>query len=440
MRLDEYGEYKPFPTAVECRRCGLCIRVCPFAPESEPDESSLGTELFATYPGIQHSAELGYYGASYVGHVNSDELRWSRSSGGLASWFLATLLRRGLVSAVHCVSQTEQTTKRFAYSRFVEPADVWRASKSAYYPVELSAVLKGMCDSSGSVAIVGLPCYIKGVRRACLSVPALAQRPIITAGLVCGQSKGAFLCDYLIRRTGQEERRVSSVSFRDKTLHLPASDYAFAASTSGRARPTQLLRLNEGYGYAWTHDYFKPNACNYCDDLFAELADVSFMDAWLPEYSSDPEGTSIIVTRNPLVQCLVEDGIREGELQMEPIDATDVIASQLGGLHAKRRLLAVRLSLAQRGGGWSWVKRVRPSERVRWDERILVRSRIAAMRMSKIAFREQRAIGPGLTHFDRRMRAVRQWNDVLDRVAALSRLPRRIAGRAFALLRVRRLV
>lgn len=33
-----------------------------------------------------------------------------------------------------------------------------------------------------------------------------------------------------------------------------------------------------------------PRACNYCDDVFAECADVTCMDAWLPEYSQDHRG------------------------------------------------------------------------------------------------------------------------------------------------------
>ena len=45
-------------------------------------------------------------------------------------------------------------------------------------------------------------------------------------------------------------------------------------------------------------DYFKLNPCNYCDDVFAELADVVFMDAWLPKYSKDPLGHSLVINRN----------------------------------------------------------------------------------------------------------------------------------------------
>ena len=407
MEFNSYGEYQPVPTKTGCLKCGLCLKLCPFAPENVPNEDALGAQLFSTYPGIRHSSAIGYYLACYVGHVAEPELRWSRSSGGLASWLLASLLQRGVVDAIWCVIQTSDKEKRFTYARLTDPAQVWQASKSAYYPVEVSSLLGELQNANEKVAVIGLPCFIKGLRKAMMYIPHLQRRILIIAGLVCGQCKSKYFCDYLIRRAGLSESEVITVSFREKLQNQPSHNFAFAAQTSSNKK---LLAWSQGYGYAWTHDYFKINACNYCDDLFAELADVSFMDAWLSEYSNHPEGTSIIVIRNPYVQHVFERGVQAGELCLKSIDPERVVASQKEGLHSKRRLLAIRLALKQtHTSEWPWVKRVRPADRAHWWERVLVRSRMRAMRLSKIAFQEQKAIGPGLRHFGRRMRRGMLW-------------------------------
>lgn len=39
-------------------------------------------------------------------------------------------------------------------------------------------------------------------------------------------------------------------------------------------------------------------ACDFCDDVFAETADIALGDAWLPEYVQDGNGTNVVVTRN----------------------------------------------------------------------------------------------------------------------------------------------
>lgn len=425
MRLNPFGEYRPFPTGNQCKACMLCLMACPFAPDNVPNEDDLGTQLFSAYAGMNYLSELGYYLSCHVGYVTANDLRWSRTSGGLASWLLATLLQKGLVDAVYCVVETESTSRRFLYTRVTNIEQIWQASKSAYYPVELSDVLKELRQTPGKVALVALPCVIKGLRKASLYVPDLQKRVTFIAGLVCGQNKSALFCDYLIRLTGQVEENVGHVSFREKVHGNPAWRYAFAAKESEVTAPPKLLYWDQGYGRAWIQDYFKLNACNFCDDLFSELADISFMDAWLPPYNTDPQGTNFVIVRCPDLQRLLLEGVELGMIHLEPISADLVIASQRYGLYAKRRLLAVRLRFAQGKPGWRWVKRVSPATHVGLRERLAVYASTIAMTVSKSAFLEQKNLGPGLAHFERRMRHALWWyNLCMKAFAVLDYLPR----------------
>ncbi len=437
MRFNEFGEYLPAPTTNRCTSCLLCLKSCPFAPTNTPDENSLGDQLFSSHAQTSRSPDLGYCSRCYAGHLTDGDLRWRRTSGGLASWFLATLLRQELVSAVYCVIQTGSPHQRFAYARLTDPNEVLRSSKSAYYPVELSSVLREVQQKPGRVALVALPCHAKGLRKASLHLPVLRERLALIAGLVCGQNKSALFCDYLIRLTGQTEEEVTLVSFREKTPGNPASRYAFAARRSHEEAP-RIVYWDQGYGYAWTHDFFKLNACNFCDDLFAELADAAFMDAWLPQYSVHPEGTSLLVTRNPAIDELLQRGVEGGEISLVPLPVSTAIASQQAGLHAKRRLLAVRLRIAQRQSGWCWVKRVPPATTVGIGERALVRARATAMKVSKSALLEQKKLGPGLAHFHRRLNSALRWYSLCERTGRLLRSSRRLVGRSLRLVGFRR--
>lgn len=87
----------------------------------------------------------------------------------------------------------------------------------------------------------------------------------------------------------------------------------------------------DGVSTVYSNGYFQIPGCFFCDDVFAECADVVFMDAWLPEYIDDPKGTSIIIVRNPEIAELIP-----GDANLEEIDIERVIYSQRAALRRKR--------------------------------------------------------------------------------------------------------
>jgi len=103
--------------------------------------------------------------------------------------------------------------------------------------------------------------------------------------------------------------------------------------------------------------WFTPNACNYCDDIFAECADVTCMDAWLPEYSNESLGTSLVLVRSLLVLKVVERGLGA---YLNPIPIELVVQSQAGVVAAKRLYLTCRLYLDQKKEHRVPKKRVAP--------------------------------------------------------------------------------
>lgn len=113
--------------------------------------------------------------------------------------------------------------------------------------------------------------------------------------------------------------------YRIKDEKSSASDYSFGAYNSHKEFHQLKMRT---LGDMWGTGLFKANACDFCDDVTTELADISLGDAWLPEYRNDGLGNSIIITRSTLADDLIREGIEKNVLNVENIDKSKVIASQ----------------------------------------------------------------------------------------------------------------
>ncbi|MBP2144572.1 coenzyme F420-reducing hydrogenase beta subunit [Methanofollis sp. W23] len=336
MQWNRYGELNPVEITPCTTECGLCLKICPFA-DHEENEDTIGRELYGNVPGIQHRSETGYYLATYVGY--SERHRQTSASGGMATWLLEALLTQDVVDHVICVAPTGDPEKLFAFRVFDTSEDVRTGAGSAYYPVEMSEVIRHVLDVPGRYAITGLPCFLKAVRLAQRRNRKLRERIVVTVGLTCGQLKSTHFTDYVAALAGVQGE-VTAVRYRGKSPDHPASNYHYAFTTAGGGE--RKIFWNEGIAEAWTNRWFTPNACNYCDDVFAECADVTCMDAWLPEYSKDSRGTSLVLVRSPAVREVLERG--QG-ICLDPIAVEQVVQSQVGVVAIKREQLAYRLYL-----------------------------------------------------------------------------------------------
>lgn len=323
-------------TAVESAKASA---VCPFAGGADEDE--LAAEIF---PGSTHHPEVGHYLSTYAAY--SVRHRANGSSGGVATWVLSRLLERGLVDGVIHVAPSDATVsdRFFDYRLSTAVDEVSRGSTSFYYPVSMDAVLEIVRSRPGRYAVTGVPCFHKALRLLRKQDEILDERVVYQIGIVCGQMKSAHYLEFLSGHAGVNGK-VTAACFRRKIDGLPANDYAFEVSfapADGNAIETRRV-LNSKIGANWGMGYFKPEACEYCDDVLAETADIAAMDAWLPRYVKDGAGWSLLVARSRSMQDLVIDGGRIGELVLEAVSAEDVAESQRGGFNHRRGAMGYRL-------------------------------------------------------------------------------------------------
>lgn len=354
MKWNAAGEFNPVPGDNCLAGCSLCLSVCPFAPEAV-NETQIAEDLFARVPGIRHRKETGFFLSTSVGYSPTRE---KCASGGLATWLLEKLLISGDIDAVACPGPSNDPERLFSYRIAKTVEDLRQCRGSAYYPVELSGVISFILEHPGRYAVTGLPCFIKGLRLASIKNPVLNERIAFTVGLVCGQFKSKAYTHYLASLAGVEGP-FASVLFRGKDPDQPASNYFFSCENASGKRGS--LFWNQGVSQAWHSRWFTPQSCLFCDDVFAETADIVFMDAWLPEFVKDPAGTSLFLSRNERLTEIFEEAKASTEIQLEKIPVEKVIQSQAGVLKAKRKDLAIRLKKRDEVGCPSPKKRVTAS-------------------------------------------------------------------------------
>jgi coenzyme F420-reducing hydrogenase beta subunit len=358
MHFDAYGQLKPYgPSDWYEQPSEAFTTTCPFSPAARnEDELSL-----INFPNVEQcNPGIGRFQQGWVGHVQEDNFRMQGSSGGMVSWVASELMRKQLIDGlVHVVATEEPQTegKYFRYRISRTEEEIKQGAKSRYYPVELSEVLEIIREVPGRYAVVAVPCMIKAIHLLRQQDPLYHERIRFTLGLFCGHMKSATFVESFAWQMNVPVNNVNQVDFRHKYPDRPANLYnAMLKLNDGQIQNRDWWHLADG---DWGAGFFMNSACNFCDDVVAETADISFGDAWVEPYSSDGKGTNVVVIRSLIIQDLVAEGLSQGRLKLEEVSGEFVEQTQAAGLRHRREGLAYRLTWSRNG--------VQPRTRVQPD-------------------------------------------------------------------------
>lgn len=372
--------------------------VCPFSSMAS-NETELAANAFGV-EGLKLNDVLGRYRSLFAGY--SEEFRAYGSSGGILTWLSQHLLTSGKVDYVVCVGKGHGDNARFFSYQVVNSKEaIAKSGTSFYYPVSLDEALEFIRNNPGRYAVTGVPCFHKAIRLIRKNDSVIDDRIVYQLGVVCGQMKSSHYLEYLARKSGVEGK-LENACFRRKDSQSRADDYLFEAKyqdANGRIRIATVK--NSKIGANWGMGYFKPDACDHCDDVFAETADIAVMDAWLPKYVNDAAGTSLIITRSTEVDKLLNEGKSGGELVLDNETEGMLIESQRGGLNHRRAALRYRLKIAK---SRLPRKRVYGADTLSVFDKLDQRARIWLKSESKKAIRLQIERSGGLEYFDNRMK------------------------------------
>ncbi len=415
MDWNVLGMLEPVEGHGECTSCNRCAAVCPFADglapnQVNPSEDELARILFGGVQG-HHDTALGFYQECFVGYAPAT--RMAGSSGGIGTWLSVSLLQQDIVDRVISVAPVPGSNAPFfQYAVSSTPEQLLSCAKSRYYPVHVEDVLQLVKHDKARYAIVALPCVLKGVRLAQGLDAALRERISFCIGVFCGGEKTAHFAEYLAAKMGIGKADYLMPDFRVKNEGQPASCYSFSCIRKSSSAAAMVLDMCS-IGDMWGTGFFKPNACDFCDDVTAELSDISLGDAWLPPYENDWRGTNLLIVRSNTARGLVSAGLSSGELEVRTISPLKVLQSQAGNYRHRHEGLAYRLNFAAREHRAVPRKRIQPLHIIVNPLKArLYQERIRVRQLSHTAWLRQRNT-PGTDLFEKDMasplRALKTW-------------------------------
>lgn len=361
----------------------LVSEVCPFSTDSD-SETILGRKLYSTVT-KNFDERVGYYQNIYAGNVVDHIQRLNSSSGGITSWLTEKLLVSGEVDAVIHVG-SDNGLFSYKVSRNVEELRSKSNKKSRYYPVTFEEVFNHLKDSNERVVFVGIPCFIKSIRL--LQKEGNLKNIKYCISLVCGHMKLTGFVESLAWQVGVKPHELGTADFRVKNENFSASSYFFEAENIHGN--TFLAKNGDLLGSNWGMGFFRHKACDFCDDIGGELADVTLGDAWLPKYTKDYLGTNILIVRHPLIDKLL-CGYPE-EIILENVSVDTFYETQAGNYRNRRGGILTRLEY---GTGWFPSKRLDLCEKYKGDikQNKIYRYRSLLSRLSVAYFKKSKKYG-----------------------------------------------
>jgi coenzyme F420 hydrogenase subunit beta len=319
------GIYIPKIDLKECNECSLCYEIC---PGQGVDFNNINRELFKKQP---KNPLIGNYLNCYVGHSTNYNIRYNSSSGGLITQILIFALEEGIIDGA--------LVTRMKKDNPLEPdpfvarnrEEIIEASKSKYCPVPLNFGLKEILKSKNGekFAVVGLPCHIHGIRKAEKINRKLKEKIELHMGIFCGMTPNFLGTKFLLDKYEIKEETVKNINYRGN---------GWPGSMSIELNNNDKLLLNDYWDSSFGLHFFTPNRCLLCNDGLCELADISFGDPWITEFSNEKIGKSIIITRTKNSEKILKLMNNKDLITLNKINPEKIVQSQQGMLYFKKKL------------------------------------------------------------------------------------------------------
>lgn len=324
------GIYLPHLDKAKCNECGLCLKAC---PGQEVDFRGLNLEVFG------REAEdilLGNYLDCYVGHAEDYDIRFNSASGGLVTALLIFALEQGVIDGALVTNMSQENPLEPQPFIARTKGGIIAAARSKYCPVPANIALKEILRQNGKFAVVGLPCHIQGIRKGEQVSAELTERIVLHFGLVCHHAPTFLATEYLFRSLGIPKEQVTQIRYR-------GDGWPGRMTIAGKGSTKTLPLFSELYQGGLFQRFFYPLRCTTCLDKVSQLADISFMDAWLPELSEHRIGESLIVSRSQMGQELIQSAQATEVIEINEVSRDKVMQSQSLALESRQRSAGLSL-------------------------------------------------------------------------------------------------
>lgn len=317
LRLDvdhHKGIYTPYVIENKCIDCTLCSKVC---PGGGIDFHNFNYKIYKKLP---EDYLYGNYINNYFGYSLNENTRYHSSSGGLVTSILLFALKEGLIDGALITRMNNQDPLKPLSFIARTRDEIIDASGSKYCPVPANTALKDIINSKKGerFAVVGLPCHIQGIRKACELNSELHDKIAFNLGLFCAKAISFLGNEFLFDKLKIDMTKIQKISYRGKgwpgkmTIESVDSDYTFDYKS-----------------YYKYFNFFEPWRCTLCFDPTCTLSDISLGDAWLPEIiERDKLGTSVIISRTELGDRILNQMAEKNEIELIETEISEIKKSQ----------------------------------------------------------------------------------------------------------------
>ncbi|MHA1664917.1 MAG: Coenzyme F420 hydrogenase/dehydrogenase, beta subunit C-terminal domain [Candidatus Njordarchaeales archaeon] len=336
MVIDEKkGIYVPELDERKCNNCGICFKVC---PGHEVDFKALNLEIFGKDP---DDILIGNYLNCYVGHATDYDIRYNSASGGLVTQLLTFALEEGMIDGVLVTRMKKDNPLEPEPFIARRKEEILEASRSKYCPVPANIALKGILEAKEGekFAVVGLPCHIHGIRKAEQINKKLREKIVLHFGIMCSHTLDFMATEFLFSKSlGIEKSDVKKFNYRGNgwpgTLSIELED------------GNKIYYPFPKFGRLHLLHFFAHKRCLVCGDQNCELADISFGDAWLPEFkNNDNIGTSVISIRTERGKKLLQHATLKKKVDLSEITRDKLVQSQKDVIRFKKKTINANRSI-----------------------------------------------------------------------------------------------
>lgn len=274
------GVIRPVLSMEHCVACGRCQAVCP-----HQQRENIGN---APIRGV------------FAGRFGEVIKKHPCASGGAVTALLCKLLNDNIIDKVIHVRPSQDNHKLYDYCISESKEEICQGSGSAYCPVTLSEVMRHILhDAEARYAVVGVSCFISALARLQKLDWRFQKRVKLKIGLVCGHIPSKLMTSSLVWSNNHSEEDISSVTYH---VHSPEKkSWNYGIRIAYKNDHDFISFGDHDFGFLFWRELFSQECCFRCKDSFAEMADVVFMDAWLPSYTELSVGTSIVAFRNEVL-------------------------------------------------------------------------------------------------------------------------------------------
>jgi len=326
------------------------------------------------YPDAPHFHEyIGSYQELMIGHSTDEEVRRNGASGGIISAILIYLLETHRIDGA--VTLRMSHSKPWLSEPFIATtrADILEAAQSKYTISSVNELLPQIAAFDGVLAYVGISPQVQSIRKLQHAGDPSVKNIKYIFGPFYGNTLYFSSIRSFLRTYGERDyHNISKLYFRYG--EWPGN--MRIEMKSGRV--IELKKFHANYLIPF---HVLQNSL-YCTDFTNEYTDISGGDAWAPVYEERGRGFSMIVSRTPQGQAIIDEMIKEGNLVANAITEEEAIKMHSHGYDFKKRGSFIRITFRRMTGKAvpDWGYRIKGFPVSRWLMEAMISSMFVLLR------------------------------------------------------------